>query len=135
MPSAAQSAFIAARAEQQKVVQAQSGYGLQLSRLGLIDAYLGQKQEALAEGRRAVELLPFTKEPLDGEAALCCLAVIYAVTGERDLAFKQLEVLAKIPCGVTYGDLRLNLFWDPLRGDPRFEKIVASLAPKEVTFK
>ena len=75
------------------------------------------------------------KSALDGEAALCCLAVIYAVTGERDLAFKQLEVLAKIPCGVTYGDLRLNLFWDPLRGDPRFEKIVASLAPKEVTFK
>ena len=58
------------------------------------------------------------------------LATIYAWVGERDLAFEQLEVAAKIPAGVHYGDLRLDPRWDSLRGHPRFEKIVASLAPK-----
>ena len=57
-------------------------------------------------------------------------ATICAWTGERDLAIEQLETLAKIPAGASYGDLRLDPLWDSLRGDPRFEKIVASLAPK-----
>jgi hypothetical protein len=58
------------------------------------------------------------------------LAVIYAWTGERDLAMEQLEISAKNPGGLTYGMLRLDPCWDSLRGDPRFEKIVASLAPR-----
>jgi len=58
-------------------------------------------------------------------------AVICAQVGERDLAIEQLKTLAQIPPGASYGDLRLDPFWDPLRGDPRFEQIVASLAPKE----
>ena len=58
------------------------------------------------------------------------LARIYALTGEKDLALQQLEIVSKIPCGPSYGELRLDLEWDALRGDPRFEKIVASLAPK-----
>jgi hypothetical protein len=52
-------------------------------------------------------------------------------TGERDLAFEQLETLATIPAGASYGDLRLDPNWDSLRGDPRFDQIVASLAPKD----
>ena len=59
------------------------------------------------------------------------LALIYAWVGEKDLALEQLAISAKIPAGVTYGELKLSPFWDPLRDDPRFEKIVASLAPKE----
>jgi hypothetical protein len=67
---------------------------------------------------------------LNGAEVLYSYAVICAWTGKYDLAVQQLETLAKIPAGVTYGDLRLNPCWDSLRGDPRFEKIVASLAPK-----
>ena len=63
------------------------------------------------------------------------LALIYAWTGERDLALEQLETVAKIEGGPTYGELRLSPLWDPLRGDVRFEKIVASLAPKEAVSK
>ena len=61
--------------------------------------------------------------------------MICAWSGERDLAIEQLETLAKIPAGASYGDLRLDPSWDSLRDDPRFEKIIASLAPKEVVSK
>jgi hypothetical protein len=79
--------------------------------------------------------MPIAKDSLDGADVLYFYAVICAWTGEYDLAIEQLEILAKIPAGVTYGDIRLNPNWDPLRGDPRFEKIVASLAPKETVSK
>jgi hypothetical protein len=71
-----------------------------------------------------------TKDAVAGPEILRFFAVICAQTGEHDLAIEQLETLAKIPAGVSYGEIRLDPFWDPLRGDPRFEKIVASLAPK-----
>src|SRR5262249_19193216 len=125
-------AFSAARTEQEKVVGAQLDDWTQsyaLCFLGLIDAALGRKQEALGEGRRAVELLPVTKDAFIGADLLYFYAAICAQVGERDLATEQLETLAKIPAGAHYGELRLDPYWDPLRGDPRFEKIVASLAP------
>jgi serine/threonine protein kinase/tetratricopeptide (TPR) repeat protein len=128
----AQAAFTAARAQQQEAVRARPDYGPPLCVLGLIDAGLGRKEEALREGRRAVELAPIAKDSLDGADVLYFYAVICAWTGERDLAIEQLETLAKIPAGVTYGDIRLNPYWDSLRSDPRFEKIVAALAPKKV---
>jgi len=74
--------------------------------------------------------MPIAKDSLDGPALVSNLAWIYAWSGERDLAIEQLQISAKIPNGVHYGDLRLDPTWDPLHGDPRFEKIVASLAPK-----
>ena len=129
----ARAAFSAARTEQEKVVRAQPDdltQSVELCSLGLIDAALGRKQEALSEGRRAVELLPVTKNATDGAEILYFYAAICAQVGERDLAIEQLKTLAKIPAGAHYGELRLDPFWDPLRGDPRFEKIVASLAPK-----
>ncbi len=98
--------------------------------LGLIDAGLGRKEEALREGRRALELRPITKDAINGADLLYFYVVICAQTGELDLAIEQLETLAKIPAGASYGELRLDPSWDSLRGDPRFEKIVASLAPK-----
>ena len=130
----AQAAFSAARQQQEKIVRAEPNDGSQLCFLGLIDAGLGRKEEALREGRRAVELLPVTKDGLNGGDILYFYAVICAWSGERDLAIEQLETLAKIPAGVSYGDIRLDPFWDPLRGDPRFEKIVASLAPRPRPF-
>jgi TolB-like protein/class 3 adenylate cyclase/Tfp pilus assembly protein PilF len=130
----AHAAFSAARQQQDKIVRAEPNDGSQLCFLGLIDAGLGRKEEALREGRRAVELLPVTKDWLNGADILYFYAVICAWSGERDLAIEQLETLAKIPAGVSYGDIRLDPFWDPLRGDPRFEKIVASLAPKPRQF-
>ena len=125
----AQAAFTAARAQQEKAVRAQPDDGTVLCVLGLIDAGLGRKEDALREGRRALELAPMAKDYLDGADVLYFYAVICAWTGEHDLAIEQLETLAKIPAGVFYGDLRFNPCWDSLRGDPRFDKIVASLAP------
>ncbi len=104
--------------------------------LGLIDAALGRKQEALSEGRRAIELVPAAQEAMRGPSnnegsTRTRFAMICAWAGERDLALEQLERLAGVPTGPSYGDLRLGPMWDPLRGEPRFEKIVSSLAPKE----
>jgi tetratricopeptide (TPR) repeat protein len=126
----ARSAFAAARAEQEKIIQAQPNYGPPLCVLGLIDAALGRKEEALREGRRAVELLPVQRDPINGIAMVKYLAMIAAWAGEKDLACEQLAVAIHPPSRLTYGQLKLLPFWDPLRGDPCFEKIVASLAPK-----
>ncbi len=128
----ARAAFTAARTEQEKIVHAQPGYGPALCVLGLIDAGLGRKEEALREGRRAMELLPVAKEPINGALMIEHFAVIAAWVGEQELACEQLEIATRLSgLGlVTYGQLKLSPFWDPLRGYPRFEKIVASLAPK-----
>jgi serine/threonine-protein kinase len=96
----------------------------------MIDAGLGNKSDAVAEGQRACELLPISKDAWFGGSNITNLALIYAWVGEKDRALEQLTTSAKIPFGVTYGELKLSPVWDPLRGDPRFEKIVASLAPK-----
>jgi TolB-like protein/Flp pilus assembly protein TadD len=123
-------AFAAARTEQEQSVRARPNDSAALSGLGIIDAALGRKEEALREGRRAVELVPLDDKFLSLPQFVTNLAWIYAWTGERDLALEQLEILAKLPGGPSYGELRLDPTWDSLRGDPRFEKIVASLAPK-----
>lgn len=127
----ARTAFTAARAEQEKIVQAQPNYGPALCVLGLIDAGLGRKEEALREGRRAVELLPVAKDSINGVNMIVNLAMTAAWVGEKDLACEQLAIATRLPSYLNYGQLKLLPYWDPLRGDPRFEKIVASLAPKE----
>jgi TolB-like protein/Tfp pilus assembly protein PilF len=126
----ARSAFTAARLAQQKIVEVQPNYGPALCVLGLIDAGLGQKEEALREGWRAVELLPVKKDALGGAEIAKYLAVIAAWADDKDLACEQLAIVTGRPSPVSYGQLKLLPFWDPLRGDPRFEEIVASLAPK-----
>jgi serine/threonine-protein kinase len=129
----AQAAFTKARLEQEKIVQAQPGYGPSLCVLGLIDAALGRKEEALREGRRAIELLPVEKDSVTGRQMLVYFAMIAAWAGEKDTALQYLAANAQSPGAylvASYGALKLLPFWDPLRGDPRFEKIVASLAPK-----
>jgi TolB-like protein/Tfp pilus assembly protein PilF len=127
-------AFTKARLEQEKIVQAQPDYGPSLCVLGLIDAALGRKEEALREGRRAIELLPVEKDSTNGCRMLVYFAMIAAWAGEKDTALQYLADNGQSPGGstvATYGALKLLPFWDPLRGDPRFEKIVESLAAKD----
>jgi serine/threonine-protein kinase len=128
----ARSAFTAARVQQETIVQAQPEYGPALCVLGLIDAGLGRKEEALREGRRAIELMPVTKNSWVGARMIEYFAIIAAWVGEKDLALEQLAIATRLPGfgASSYGQLKLLPYWDPLRGDPRFEKIVASLAPK-----
>jgi TolB-like protein/class 3 adenylate cyclase/Tfp pilus assembly protein PilF len=128
--AAASAAFSNARAEGAKLVAEQPDYAEGLCVLGMADAALGHKDEAIREGRRAVELMPVNKDAIRGPLLIQYLAVIYAWTGEKDLALEQVSAAAHIPSHLSYGHLRLHPYWDSLRGDPRFEKIVASLAPK-----
>jgi len=127
---AAHAAFTAARAETEKLVRAQPGNAKPLSALAFIDAELGDKEKAIREGRTACDMLPVVKDAISGVTLSTNLARIYALTGEKHLALEQLDIVSKIPYGPSYGELRLDPYWDSLRGDPRFEKIVASLAPK-----
>jgi TolB-like protein/Tfp pilus assembly protein PilF len=90
------------------------------------DAGLGRKEDAIREARRAVDLMPIAKDSYWGPGLVANLALVYAWTGERDRALEQLETVATIPNGPTYGDLKFNPCWDSLRGDPRFEKIIAA---------
>jgi tetratricopeptide (TPR) repeat protein len=127
---AARAAFINARKELEKMLRDQPDYAEAICALGVIDAALGNKEEAIREGQRAVELMPVSKNAIEGPLLIKYLALIYVWTGEKDRALKRLDKAAKLPNYLSYGQLRLHPIWDPLRGDPRFEKIVVSLAPK-----
>jgi TolB-like protein/Tfp pilus assembly protein PilF len=121
--TSARAALTRAFAEQKEEIRNPDDVSL-LSRLGLIDAVLGKKEEALREGRRAIEMLPTVKDSITEGYVKRYFVMICAWAGERELALEYLEVVARIPGGPSYGDLRLSPLWDPLRGDPRFEKIV-----------
>jgi serine/threonine protein kinase len=128
----ARSAFEAARAQQEKIVQAQPDYGPALCVLAMIDAGLGRKELALEEGRRAIALTPMEKDATNASFVLQYFAITAAWAGEKELALEQLETGLRAPAAsqmVSYGALKLLPFWDPLRGDPRFEAIVQRFAP------
>jgi len=127
----AHDAFTAARAEQEKLVRADPDDAGALCVLGLIDAALGRKEEALREGWRAVELLPVERDSTNGTRVIGVLAIIAAWVGDNDLACERLAVVIHRRNEISYGELKLLPFWDPLRGEPCFEQIVASVAPKE----
>jgi TolB-like protein/Tfp pilus assembly protein PilF len=130
----ARTAFEAARAQQEKIVQTQPDYGPALCVLSIIDAALGRKDLALEEGRRAIALTPLEKDVVNASRVLQYFAITVTWTGDKELALQQLETGLGAPAAsqmLSYGALKLLPFWDPLRGDPRFEKIVTSLAPKE----
>jgi serine/threonine-protein kinase len=95
---------------------------------GLILAGLGRKQEAIAEGRRAVELLPESQDAFDGPRCTASLAQIYALTGEADEAFRLIDHLLSVPNGLTIPVLKLDPIWDPLRKDPRFQALIDKYA-------
>jgi TolB-like protein/Flp pilus assembly protein TadD len=123
----ARTAFEAARAQQEKIVQAQPDYGPALCVLGLIDAALGRKDLALDEGHRAIALAPVEKDVVNGSRVLQYFAITAAWAGDKELALQQLEAGLRAPVAslmLSYGALKLFPVWDPLLGDPRFEKLV-----------
>jgi TolB-like protein/Tfp pilus assembly protein PilF len=130
----ARAAFEAARTQQEKIVQAQLEYGPALCVLAMIDAALGRKDLALEEGRRAIALSPLEKDVYSGSFVLQYFAITAAWAGDKELGVQQLKTGLRAPAAsvaLSYGALKLLPFWDPLRGDPRFEKIVQSLGPKQ----
>ncbi|MEO6872740.1 MAG: protein kinase [Chthoniobacterales bacterium] len=98
--------------------------------LATIDAALGRKDEAIREAQQAITLTPLAKNALDAPGCIAELGLVYAWVGERDKAIEQLQNVVKLPCGITYGELLLDPNWDPLRGDPRFSRIIAEAKPK-----
>jgi serine/threonine-protein kinase len=115
------SAAVAARAELQERPDAYLTYGA----LGVVEAYLGHRAQALQEGRRAVELLPPSKDALDAPSARRQLAEIYTVLGEPDAAIEQLQAALAVPSDVSAAGLKADPTWAPLRSNPRFEQLVA----------
>lgn len=127
-------AFTAARLEQEEIVAKRTDYGPAICVLGLIDAGLGKKELALEEGRRAMKLMPEEKDALNGQKMQMYFCIIAAWVGEKDLALQMLAANSSKPgwaFTTNYGTMKLHPFWDPLRGDPRFEQIVAAKAPKD----
>jgi len=127
----ANSHFAKAREQLNQKVLISGEDAVQLSNLALIDALLGKEEDAIVEAKHAVEILPLSRDALDGASVLYNLAVVYAWTSQLDLAFETLQALAKAPNGIFYGDLKRSPFWDPLRKDPRFDKLLAELAPRD----
>jgi tetratricopeptide (TPR) repeat protein len=129
--SAARAAFDGARRQLVEKVRNQPDYAAGLCALGVVDAVLGNKEDAIREGKRAIELTPVDKNAIEGATFVRYLAVIYAWSGEKDRAIEQLALTTTSPGShISYGYLRLHPLWDPLRSDPRFQAIVDSLSPK-----
>ncbi len=103
--------------------------GVLLAMLGTIDAGLSRNEQAIAEGRRAVQLRPITTDAVDGAVVLGNLAMIYAWVGVVNSAIDQLLSVAKMPGGPDYGQLKFDPAWDAVRSDPRFAKMLEALRP------
>ena len=124
--------FDAARPSFEKDVAESPDSAERHANLGVVYAFVGRKEDAIREGRRAVELKPESVDALDGVLMNCYLALIYARCGEKELAFPLLERLLKTPgavdsgfYSVTVNDLKFRWDWDPIRNDPRFQKLIS----------
>jgi tetratricopeptide (TPR) repeat protein len=123
--------FAVAREQLNQQVQGNLDDASLLSALSLIDAALDRKEEAISEARHAVEMLPVSKDAVAGPALVYNLAVVYALTNEPEQAFQGIAMSIKTPGGIYYSDLKLDPAWDPLRTDPRFDKLLAQLGPHD----
>lgn len=123
--------FFQTRAKLNQKVQRSPEDASLLSQLAVVDALLNDKEAAIAEAKRAVEILPVSKDAVSGPGVLINLAVVYAWTDEVNLAFQTLGSLTKMPAGISYGDLKLEPYFDPLRNDPRFDKLLVELVPRD----
>ncbi|HET9366522.1 MAG TPA: hypothetical protein VFO22_00510 [Candidatus Udaeobacter sp.] len=133
----AQADFEAARPSLEKTVEDSPQAAPRRAQLGLLYAFMGRKDDALREARRAVELLPISQDVIEGAVVQAFQALIFARTGETEKAVSEVEHLLSTPFavdyadeGITLADLRTRWEWDPLRGNPRFEKILSSPEPK-----
>jgi TolB-like protein/Flp pilus assembly protein TadD len=124
------SAFERARPTAEKALRESPDNASRHVTLGLILAGLGEKNAAIAEGKRAVELLPESLDAFDGPKTTVALAQIYAWTGETDQALQLLDRSLSTPNGVTVPFLRVDPIWDPLRNDPRFQALIDKYATK-----
>jgi TolB-like protein/Flp pilus assembly protein TadD len=120
------SAFERARPIAEKAVREGPGDASRHVTLGLILAGLGEKELAIAEGTRAVQLLPESQDALDGPKITVALAQIYAWTGESDDALRLLDRSLSTPNGITVSFLKLDPIWEPLRSNPRFQALIDS---------
>jgi len=114
----------------QKVQKAPENAQL-LSQLAVVDALLNNKEVAIPEAKRAIELLPISKDAVDGPSIEINLAVVYAWTNELGVAFEKLSSLTKVPNGIFYGQLKRDPYWEPLRQDPRYQKVLSELTPRD----
>jgi TolB-like protein/Flp pilus assembly protein TadD len=126
----ARPAFEDARVVSDDLVRAAPADPVRHGQHGLILAALGQKQEAIVEGKRAVELLPESQDAFDGPKITDALAQIYAWTGEFDEAFRLLDHLLAVPSGLTVPMFKLDPAWDPLRKDPRYQALIDKYSAK-----
>ena len=125
--------FGAAREQLYRKVEADRTDPFMLAALALADVALGHKEESIQKARRAMEMRPISNDAEDGPCIAANVAVVYAWANQSDFAFEQLNILIKRTSYVlvTYGNLKTNPTWDPLRKDPRFDKLLAELAPKD----
>jgi Predicted integral membrane protein len=137
--TSAQKNFEAARPAIEKTVSDSPQAATQRAQLGLLYAFMGRKEDALREAQRAVELKPISRDVIEGAVAQAFQALIFARTGETDKAISAIEHLLTTPFAVDYADdsitlsdLRTRWEWDPLRNDPRFQKILAGPEPKTI---
>jgi tetratricopeptide (TPR) repeat protein len=125
----AREAFSQARTAIETQLTGQPNDPMLLATLGLLDAGLSRREEAVREGRRAVELCPLAVDADDGATVLSSLAMIYAWTGDINAAMERLQFLAKTPGGPHFGYLKYDPAWDAVRSDPRFEAMLKSIEP------
>src|SRR6059058_2813469 len=126
----ATAAFSAARTILEQKLAVKPEHARTVAVLAQVDAGLGRKELAIREAQHAIDLMPVSKDIYDGALVLEGLAQVYTWSGERDRAIELVQKLVSMPSYINYGRLKLHPLWSPLRGDPRFEKIVNSLAPK-----
>jgi serine/threonine-protein kinase len=126
--AAAQAEFERARVVSEKLLRDAPEDAARHAQLGLILAALDRKEEAIAEGKRAVELLPESQDAFDGPRCTATLAQIYAWTGEFDEAFRLIDHLLSVPNGLAIPILKLDPAWDALRKDPRFQALIDKYA-------
>ena len=122
----AQAILLAERERLQNQKLGEAGDAQKLSFLALLDAALGRKQEALRESQQAVDKLPISRDAVEGPVIATRNAEVYTLVGDRNRAIERLSEVARLPNGPSVGDL-LHPLWDDLRGDPSFEKIVATV--------
>ena len=124
----ARAAFEQARPVAERLMREAPNDAARHAQYGAILAGLDQKQEAINEGKRAVELLPESEDAFDGPIITASLAEIYTWIGEPDEAFRLLDHLLTVPNGLTVPTLKLDPTWDPLRKDPRFQALIDKYA-------